>query len=250
VDLERRLAGHTGPIVLAAALIAFAGSAVHLQRFEEVRGGTGSPEAAGIAGDGLATSPTAVGPRIGDDIEAYLAARAAVLAAVGDTEVLRAVVSFDGYRSAGDVRLPDEVVVEAVQVRVPIVDVPPQQEPVTDADLTAAVAVAVAELHAVLEEEVRDLRTTLASDVGDDAFQRDFERRLEELADLDDVLVADAPVVFAVVVSATGADLRALGAADGIRFVDPGGAPERTTGVRFYGVLPDDTVRATHGRPV
>jgi hypothetical protein len=102
----------------------------------------------------------------------------------------------------------------------------------------------------VLAEEARDLRSTLDSDVADDAFRADFERRLEELADLDEVLGPDAPVVFAVVVAGSAADLRTLAADPVVRLVDPGGPPGASDRSRAFGLLPDDTVRATHGRPL
>jgi hypothetical protein len=247
VDLDRRARRHVGLIAFAAVVVAFAASAVHLSRFD--RGTAPTPAGQELAGE-RAPSPGAIGPRIGEELEPYLAARREALASIPDGEVVRAVVSFVAARPADEVRLPSPVVVEAVQLRVPIVDVAPVQRPVTDEGVVATVVAAIADEAAVLAEEVRDLHRTLSSEVADDAFRADFERRLEELADLDEVLGPDAPVVFAVVVTGSAADLRALAADPGVRLVDPGGPPEASAGSRFFGLLPDDTVRATHGRPL
>jgi hypothetical protein len=248
-ELERRARRHVGLIAFAAVAVAFAASAVHLTRFDRVAAATSIVPEDG-AGPGTTSDAAAVGPRIGDALAPYLAARRDVLASIPDDEVVRAVVSFVRPLPAEEVALPPRVVVEAVQLQVPVVDVAPVQRVVTDAGLVTAVTAAIEDEFEVLAEEVRDLRTTLASDVADDAFRADFERRLEELADLDEVLVADAPVVFAVVVTASGAELRALAAEPDVRLVDPGGPPGTDAARRFFGLLPDDTVRATHGRPL
>jgi hypothetical protein len=246
-DLDHRAHRHVGLIAFAAVTVAFAASAVHLARFDH--GAAPTPAAEQVTGE-RAQSPGAVGPRIGEELEPYLTARREVLATIPDDEVVRAVVSFVDALPAEEVSLPSRIVVEAVQLRVPVVDVAPVQRAVTDEGLGATVAAAIEDERAVLAEEARDLRSTLGSDVADDAFRADFERRLEELADLDQVLGPDAPVVFAVVAAGTAADLRTLAADPGVRLVDPGGPPEATTGSRFFGLLPDDTVRATHGRPL
>jgi hypothetical protein len=248
-DLDRRARRHVGLIAFAAVAVAFAASAVHLARFDRVAAAT-SVAVEDRAGGGVASDATAVGPRIGEALEPYLAARRDALASIPDGEVVRAVVSFVRPFPAEEVALPPRLAVEAVQLRVPVVDVAPVQRAVSDEGLVAAVTAAIEDEREVLAEELRDLRTTLASDVADDAFRADFERRLEELADLDEVLVANAPVVFAVVVTASGAELRALAAEPDVRLVDPGGPPGTDPARRFFGLLPDDTVRATHGRPL
>jgi hypothetical protein len=249
-DLDRRAARHVGSIVLAAVTIGFVGSAVHLVRYDPAgsltrteRPAVPAPDAAG----GSVAGATEVGPRIGEDLASYVEERADVLGGLAADEVVRAVVSFTSYRSADEVSIPEGVALEAAQLRVPIVDVLPVQVTVSDGDLIGAVARAVEAERAALEQEARDLESTLASDIGDLDFEADFEQRLAELSDLDGV-VPDAPVVFAVVVSATASDLRTLSASDGIRLVDPGGPQQGTERTRFYGLLPDDDVRASHGR--
>jgi hypothetical protein len=254
-DIRGWAVGHVGLIALAAVAVAFLGSVVHLQRFDEVRQtrsaapGTATEDADGVEGAGGARNevPGEVGPRIGHELQPYLAVRAAALDDHDDAETIRAVVSFSRYLTVDEVDVPDDLVVEAVQLRVPIVDVAPAQQRVEDGDLAAAVASAVAREREALEEEERDLRTTLGSDVGDLAFEADFERRLEELADLDELDEGGA-VVFALVVTATAAELRAFAEHPDVRLVDPGGRQEATARTRFYGLLPDDTVRASHGR--
>jgi hypothetical protein len=253
-DIRRWAVGHVGLIALVAVAVAFAGSVVHLQRFDEVREmRTSSPAPAAedaARADGSDVAPSEVGPRIGHELRPYLEARAAALDGHDDGEAIRAVVSFSRYLTVDEVDevdVPDELVVEAVQVRVPIVDVAPAQQLVVDGDLEAAVTAAVAREREALEEEERDLRTTLESDVGDLAFEADFERRLEELAALSELDEGSA-VVFALVVTATAADLRAFAVHPDVRLVDPGGRQETTARTRFYGLLPDDTVRASHGR--
>jgi hypothetical protein len=250
-DIRGWAVGHVGLIALVAVAVAFVGSVVHLQRFDEVREmRTSSPapaaKGAGRA-DGSDEAPSEVGPRIGHELRPYLEVRAAALDGHDDGEVIRAVVSFSRYLTVDEVDVPDGLVVEAVQVRVPIVDVAPAQQRVVDGDLEAAVAAAIAREREALEEEERDLRTTLGSDVGDLAFEADFERRLEELADLSELDEGSA-VVFALVVTAKAADLRAFAEHPDVRLVDPGGRQETTARTSFYGLLPDDTVRASHGR--
>jgi hypothetical protein len=250
-DIHGWAVGHVGLIALVAVVVAFVGSVVHLQRFDQVReprtSSPAPPAEAAMGADGSADAPSEVGPRMGHDLRPYLEVRAAALDEHDDGEAIRAVVSFSRYLTVDEVDLPDELVAEAVQVRVRIVDVAPAHERVEDGDLEAAVASAITREREILEEEERDLRTTLESDVGDLAFEADFERRLEELADLRELDEGSA-VVFALVVTATAGDLRAFAEHPGVRLVDPGGRQETTARTRFYGLLPDDTVRASHGR--
>lgn len=257
----RALHRHGGLVLLAAATIGFLGSAVHLQRYPELRGTDGAGEERALPGEDGAPAagselpgeegPVEVGPVIGAAIGDHASRRTAVLAELPGDEERLAVVSFREYRSprAAVDALPAAADVLGVQYRLPAAGERPQRLDATRTEVVTAVAAAVEEARAEFASEEDEVRRLLDSGtVEDEDFREDLELRLSELETVRNLLATDAPVVFALVVRAPVADLRALSEHDAVRLVDVAGADADSAAIVFYGVLPEDGDRATFGR--
>lgn len=240
-------------ILLAAAVLAFAGSYVHLQRFPDLRearaGAAGSPppEASDVP-PVLAGGAVSVGPPLGARPFDYITERHEALRAADGRRI--AVVSFDDYLPAEQVAavLPEGVEVLAVQIKVPSEGEQPQHLEVAGGNVEAAVAEAVTAAAQRIAEEEAELRRLLDSGtVEDPAFAEQYRVDAERLKATRNLLQSGAPVVFAVVVDAPVEELTDLASHDAVRLVDL--APEETAVEQstFYGLLPEDREEVTYG---
>lgn len=230
-------------VALLCGVVLIVAGAIHLVRYPDlVDAGTPRAEI-----EPAAEGPDAVGPRVGDDVDAYLAARADALATLTGDVPVRAVVSFADLLGADDVPTPSGAEVEALQVLVPGGDERPEQVPVA-AELAAAVEPPLAARTDDLDEEVAELRLLVEEDLGDPAFADDFRDRLAVLEAVRDAPPGSAPVVFAAIVVGSPDALRDLAADRRVRLVDPAGPAATTTATRFTGLLPIDADRVTVGR--
>jgi hypothetical protein len=133
-------------------------------------------------------------------------------------------------------------------VRVPVTDEPPQSAEVSGGDPEGVATDLVEAEIERLEEEERELRSLLDSDVDDPEFEEEYERRADELTETREALEDEAAIVYAVTVIGTVDVLRGLQDDDRVRLVDPVGAVAETRATRLYGLLPEDLDRASHGR--
>jgi hypothetical protein len=244
----RVLVARPGLVALVAALVVFVGSAVHLQRFESSLG-PGSAEDQVVAEPGDA--PVAeIGPRVGSDLGAYVERRREVLADLDGEREIRAVVSFDAYLDAASLGLPEELIVERLLVRLPILDAEPREIELEGRDPARLLTAVAEEERERLAEEEAELTSLLESDVDDEEFAEEFERRLEEVAEVRERLTDAPALLYAAVVVGRVDTLVEVQASERVRLVDPGGDESRTRGTRFFGLLPDDGGRASHGRSI
>lgn len=246
-------------VALVAALIATLGSAVHLQRYPDVREARrqaaeqpGEPRSVsgGEPADAGAGTSDPVGPAVGEGAAEYVASRRGALAALPADEERLAVVSFSDYRTAEEVAesLPRDVVVHLVQYRLPTEGARPLQIEVTGDELTEAVGRAVDDAAEDILAEIAELRTLLESDTIDDPeAEADFERRLSELQAVRNLLDATPTVVFAVVVEGPVSALTELAERDDVRLVDPAPEGADTTASAFYGLLPEEREEVSFG---
>lgn len=244
---------------LVAAIIVLLASAVHLQRYPDLRDGqvaqelaedpaVGPSEAGAI--DPLTVGGRAVGPASGERLDGYVEGRTAALAELPDDATTVAVVSLEEYATAEDAArlVPEDLEVLQVQYRIPAEGERPQETRVDPDDVAASVAAAVEEAAAPIAGEIVEVETLLASGtVEDPAFEADLERRLSELRAVRNLLEAAPLVVFALVVEGPVADLRALAQRDEVRLVDPAPPGADLRDVAFYGLLPEDRDRASFG---
>jgi hypothetical protein len=244
----RRAAAHPAGVALLAGVVVFAGSLVHLQRFDEAdrdRGVAAGEQPVTEPGE---QAPAEVGPRVGADIDLYAEGRREMLADLDDDREIRAMVSFVDYLSADELPITTGVELDVLHVRVPVTDEPPQSAEVAGEDPeVVATDLVEAEIDR-LEEEEQELRSLLDSDVDDPEFEEEYERRAGELAETREALEDEAAIVFAVTVIGTVDVLRSLQDAERVRLVDPVGAVTETRATRLYGLLPEDLDRASHGR--
>lgn len=240
----RAVARRPGLVALAAAVVVFASSGVHLQRFETPLGATGADQVVADPGEAVAE----VGPVRGSEIEAYVDRRRGALAAHPPDRRLRAVVSFRTFREATALELPDEVEPELLLIRLPLPDRSPRAVELGEQDPGAALAAVVAQERDELAEEAEELESMLDSDIGDELFVEEFERRRTEIGEVRAELRSGARVIYGVVVVGPARALTQLQDTPGVRLVDPGGEPVETRRTTFYGLLPDDEQHASHGR--
>jgi hypothetical protein len=269
--LEDRYAGrlvHGGTgtwraIALTAAVVATVGSALHLQRFPDIRdaratAAADAPQRVGVpggaaergAGGAAPAAGVVVGPPVGAEVGAYVAERRDALAALPDGATRLAVVSFDDYRAPDQVAaaLPEAVVAHLVQYRLPAEGEPPLETEVVAGDVTGSVSRAVEAAVQPVLAEIDELRGLLASDTVDDpAYEAEYERRLSELQAVRNLLDAGQRVVFAVVVEGPAGALRDLAGQPGVRLVDLADGDARPNDAAFYGLLPEDRDQATFG---
>lgn len=257
--LGRALHRNGGLLLLATVAIAFLASAVHLQRYPDLRdadalaagGGTGAlpGQAADVPGAGGTSA--AVGPVVGADVGDYVERVNASLDDLRGDDPQPAVVSYGEYRTPGEVlaSLPATAEVLSVQYRLPSEQERPQRLDTDRDGLVASVEEAVEVAREQFAEEEHEVQRLLDSGtVEEESFRADLELRLSELETIRDVLAGEAPVVFAVVVRAPPDDLRALSEHGAVRLVDPAPGDGDGSGVVFYGVLPEDQDRVTYGR--
>jgi hypothetical protein len=258
--LVRRVAPAWRVPALVAAVIVVLASAVHLQRYPELR----EAEREAAAGDQdpsvpapgrgevdpLGVSPRAVGPARGDDVAAYVAEREVALAELPGDATTVAVVSLSEYTVAEEAveLLPADVEVLRVQYRIPAEGERPQETAVAPGDVVGSVEAAIQEAVGPIVEEIEEVETLLASGtVEDPSFEADLERRLSELRAVRNLLEAAPAVVFAIVVEGSVNELRALAASQRVRLVDPAPPGADLDGTAFYGLLPEDRDRASFG---
>jgi hypothetical protein len=244
----RRAAGHPGTVALLAGVVVFSGSLLHLLRFDDA-----SPARAEVADEQPVTAPgerapAELGPRVGVDLELYVQGRREALAALDADAEIRAMVSFAEYLAPDDLSVGAAAELEALHVRVPVTDEPPTSAEVAGRDPAEVAAALVEEEIDRLEEEERELRALLDNDVDDPEFEREYERRADELEETRAVLVDEGDIVFAITVVGRVDALRELQQHPDVRLVDPVGAVEETRRTRLYGLLPEDLDRASHGR--
>jgi hypothetical protein len=244
----RAVAAHPAVVALLAGVVVFAGSLLHLQRFDDAgrdRGAATGEQP--VTGPGE-QAPPEVGPRVGADVELYAEGRRELLADLDAAREIRAMVSFVDYLSADELSPAAGIELEVLHVRVPVTDEPPQSAEVGGEDPeTVATDLVEAEIER-LEEEEQELRSLLDSDVDDPEFEEEYERRADELAETREALEDEAAIVFAVTVVGTVDVLLALQDEQHVRLVDPVGAVPETRATRLYGLLPEDLDRASHGR--
>lgn len=256
--LGRGLHRNAGLLLFGVVTVAFLASAVHFQRYPDLRqGALASPtEPATLPADDPVLEPgpagetgTAVGPVLGTRIDDHLERRSAALDEIGGEQYL-AVVSFEEYVAPDAVlaALPEDAEIAEVQYRLPAEGERPQR---LDTDRDGLVPAVEDAVDTVLEEfasEEQEVQRLLDSGtVEEEDFREDLELRLSELQTIRNLLATDAPVVFAVVVRAPGDDLRALSEHADVRLVDVAEADADMGSVLFYGVLPEDRDRATFG---
>lgn len=232
---------HRGTIVLVTAVIAFVGSFLHLDRYPDLRATEAAVQPPSIG--------AGVGPYLGADLRRYVDGRKSALASLPPTTRISAVISFERYLAVDELGplLAPPLVIGAVQLRAPVAGAEPRRLVVGDEGIAATVAAAIAPVRTELEVELRDVRSTLRSGVGDPAFERDYLRRERELERSLAELESDPAVVFALLIEGDVGDLQALGEAPGVRLVDP--APADLVGAeQAYGLLPEDVERASYGR--
>lgn len=244
----RAVATRPGIVALAAALVVFVASAIHLQRFESSLGsGAGEDQVVAEPGEGPVTE---IGPRVGSDLELYAEGRRDLLDDMDGDREIRAVISFASYLEAESLDLPAGLTVERLLVRLPVLDEQPRDIELDGRDPAEVLTAVAAEEHDRLAEEEDELASLLASDIEDEEFVEEFERRLEELTEVREQLDGDPELLYAVVVVGRVDTLAQVQASEGVRLVDPGGDPEETRETRFFGLLPDDGDRASHGRSI
>ena len=190
-----------------------------------------------LVGSGALSPRGGIGPLPGTAVASYVRAREAALGEVGATDRRAAVVSFSSYRTAADAL----AVVAGTKPRSLLVALPGGRpaEAATDADLAAVVTRQREEAAA----EKKALEELLPSVVDED-FKRQYQADIDRLGALLAAPKEVGPVVHAVLVVATGDELRRVARTAGVRLVDVG----RDAGVagvgEAAGLRPEETARA------
>ncbi|MDP9023190.1 MAG: hypothetical protein M3N57_10975 [Actinomycetota bacterium] len=246
---------HRQGLALAAAVIAFLGSYVHMQRYPDLRAdrparGAMAPSS-GANADTDPASAVAVGPAVGVLVAAHVDERHRALAEVPDGEERLAVVSFGRYLTAAEVaeRLPADVTAVVGLLRVPAEGEEPFRVALGRRP-AAAIEAAVAAHRRSLAEDSKHLRSLVASrTVEDPTFEGFYEQDLQRLEAALEVIARDSGVVFAVVVRGPVTALRGLVDRPDVRLVDVAPAEADAATARFYGILPEDRTHTTYGAP-
>lgn len=254
---ERFLWRHRQELVLVVALLMFAGSFVHLQRYPDRAaqadggGSAAGPTAEPTPDDGpaLAGGAVVVGPVEGQQLEGYITERREALADVPGGETRVAVVSFDDYLDGPDAAavIPDALSPQVLQLRLP----DPRMEPFevdVDDGIEESVAEAIGQERERIAREETEFQELLDSGtVEDEDFVAEFREQLERLTALRNLLDTGAGTVFAVVVRGSGEELRALADREQVRLVDPAPAETELDASTYYGLLPDDEETVSFG---
>ncbi|MBW3576447.1 MAG: hypothetical protein KY462_01665 [Actinobacteria bacterium] len=246
---------HRQGLALAAAVIAFVGSYVHLQRYPDLRAdGPARGAMAPSWGSDVDSDPAAavaVGPAVGVLVAAHVDERQRALADAADGEERLAVVSFGRYLTAAEVaeRLPADVTAAVALLRVPAEGEEPFRVELGRRPV-AAIDAAVAAHRRSLAEDQKQLASLVASQtVEDPTFEGFYEQDLQRLKAALEVIASDGGVVFAVVVRGPVTALRELVDSPDVRLVDVAPAEADAATARFYGILPEDRTQTTYGAP-
>lgn len=252
---ERFLWRNRQALALVVALIAFAGSYVHLQRYPDLAAGADGPRpgpvpgpTVGPTGGDLPGGSIVVGPAEGAVLADYVQERRDALAEAPEGERL-AVVSFEEYvtpERAAEL-IPDGFEPVSIQLRLPDGQMEPFTVEVEDGIASAAEDAIAGERQRIADEEAEFEELLGSGTVEDEDFLEEFRQQLERLKAVRNLLDSGAGTVFAVVVEGPVEDLRELADEDAVRLVDL--APEEADAASstFYGLLPDDDERATYG---
>lgn len=245
-------------LALLVAVIAVLASAVHLQRYPELRQAERLAQAQGReqqlrvpggrdrAGDGV------IGPTVGADVDDYVERRRDALDQLDPGTVTVAVVSFDDYltpQRAAEL-LPSPARVLAAQYRLPAEGERPLETEIVGGDLPGSIDRALEEALAPILDEIEEVRALLDSGTVDDpAFEADLERRLSEVQAVRNLVDSSQRVVFAVLVEAPAGRLQTLARQEDVRLVDPGASVADTDETVFYGLLPENAEDVGFGAP-
>lgn len=241
-------------LVLVTALVLFAGSYVHLQRYPDLRAAAsreGGQPTSGSAdgGDTLPGAVPFVGPTVNEDVAGYVEDRRAALAAADDADERLAIVSFVEYLTGEEASalVGDGFEVVRVQIRVPAAEQPPVDGPADDG-LVATVRRTVDTERARIAGEEAALNELLESgSVEEKDFEEVYRADLDALAAARDLLDAGGGTVFAVVVRAPVGALRALAEHERVRLVDLAPTEADPDSSTFYGLLPEDRDEVSFG---
>jgi hypothetical protein len=221
-------------LVALVALVLAAAVAVVLRDSDDEP----SPAVDGASG-GAAAAPGDIGPRPGEPIADYVAARQQALAAVAEGDERVAVVSFTRYRTAAEA---DAVSTAAgVDRNIKLVArlvAAPGGDPAVVSGSLAGWATA---LRARAEEDRAQVEKILPTVEAGSEFIAFYQNELVRLAAVRDGADPDGSVVFGLVVRARGSTLRALAARPEVRLVDVGTTADTPSDARYSGLLPDDT---------
>lgn len=256
--LARSLWRHRQELLLVAALLAFAGSYLHLERYPDLRRQVAARAGADPAEVGepdpvplLRADTVVVGPAPGAHIAHHVRERQATLAAAEDDVRRVAVVSLTAYSTADELAalLPAGVAAYEVLARAPGREQPARLIAV-DGPLAATVHEAVrAERRRIAAEEAA-LRAQLeAGTVTGAGADHDAQAQVDRLAATRNLLDAGAGIVYAVVVEAPVATLRQLATHAAVRLVDLAPTGTEAGQVRAVGLLPDDTATVSPAAP-
>lgn len=231
------------------------GAGIHMERYPDLVGGLGGQQTIDEAGrispgPALAGGQVAdVGPALGEELDDYIVARERFLAGLDAAAVHVAVVSFTEVLGADDLdEALGELTVHSIQFVNPVAEDRPLSSNVAGG-IAETIEGAVGSSRRMAQEE-RDQVKMLLDDgsVIDPAFIADYERRVEEMDALLEVLDGDPAIVFAVVVEGPIAALRALSDNPRVRLVDAAPPETELAGSGFWGLLPSDEDVATFGR--
>jgi hypothetical protein len=235
-------------------MLLLVGAGIHMNRYPDLAGGLGSQQTIDEAGR---TSPgpalaggqvTDVGPARGGELDDYIVARERFLAGLDDAAVHVAVVSFTNELGAEALNAAlGDLTVHSIQFVNPVAPDRPLSSNVTG-DIARTIEGAVGSSRRMAQEE-RDQVQMLLDDgsVVDPAFIADYERRVEEMDELLEVLDGDPAIVFAVVVEGPVSDLRSLASDPSVRLVDAAPPETEIAGSGFWGLLPTDEDVASFG---
>ena len=221
-----------GAVLISATVLIAVKVADRTDRGVARVGGGGTPGA----------SAGSIGPAAGTDIAAYVAERRTVLAEVGDSDRRVAVVVFTRYRTDDDAA--DVLATSTVERR--LVAVPGATPEVVVGSLEDWAKGAKARA-----EEERARIAELVPTVSDPEFSSFYASELVRLGSVADAVDPSGEIVYAVVVVAKGADLRALAARSAIRLVDVGSSDRIDPNDTYRAPLPDEltTISDQQTRP-
>ena len=191
-----------------------------------VEGGSAKSETGGPAND-------PIGPRPGEEIAAYAAARAQILATA--TGERAAVVSFGRYLTEGEAR----AAVGQARVTSLLVAAPGG----TPADVAEPMPAWVESQVAASRAEREEIRRLLPT-VDDPEFADFYRQELTRLTKVIDSIKPDDPLVFAAVVRAPVSALKGLATRPDVRLVDVGTRAEIQPGTMVVGLRPEEKDRA------
>ena len=218
--------------------------------FQPTTAATG--QAGGGSGDqGTVTVSGTVGPAPGSSVPDYIARRKAALAAAADPGApLAAVVSFTTYRKAQDAAgLVPGATIAQVLVHAPVAGRPTLTGVVRFDVLAQALTTAE---HALRHEadENDQLAATTTPTTPDLAAQAHEDRAEAASERTQATAYAQGGCVYALVVSAPLATLRALAAAPGVRLVDIAAPHATADKIEPVGLYPDDAATVSTPAPV